>query len=147
MQGILAAAPLVFLTVWLVLISFSVELQLDDETTLNLGSYANWFAGFVAQSTAALVFVAACFLLPFSKIQRTYRSEREVVKRYFRSVVVEELNESERTALVSNRGGAEKFAVESSGARLKANIYRFKCGAILFAGCQYVASRLGLADY
>lgn len=103
MQGILAAAPLVFLTVWLVLISFSVELQLDDETTLNLGSYANWFAGFVAQSTAALVFVAACFLLPFSKIQRTYRSEREIVKRNFRSVVVEGLNESERAALVSNR--------------------------------------------
>lgn len=102
MQGILATAPLVFLTVWLVLISFSVELQLDDEITLNLGSYANWFAGFVAQSIAALVFVAACFLLPFSKIQRTYRSEREIVKRNTRSVVVKELNEIERTEHVSN---------------------------------------------
>lgn len=101
LQGTLAAAPLVFLTVWLVLISFGVEQRLEVETTLNFGRYANWFAGFVVQSIAALLFVATCFLLPFARVQRIYRSGREMVKNKLRSVVVEDLTEIERTEHVS----------------------------------------------
>lgn len=103
LQGTLAAAPLVFLTVWLVLISFGVEQQLEDSTTLNFDRYANWFAGFLIQSIAALLFVATCFLLPFARIQRIFKSEREKTKNEFRSTNLEELTEIERTEHISNQ--------------------------------------------
>lgn len=118
-QGILAAAPLVFLTVWLFLISFSIERQFEDASTLNFSSYSNWFAGFVVQSITALVFVAVCFLLPFAKIQRIYRSEHESEKRKVRSIADDELSELERTEHVSNLKALRKLPSSPVAPRLK----------------------------
>jgi len=100
-HGILAAVPLVFLTVWLFLISLGIEQPLGDEHMLSFDRYSNWSAGFLAQSIVALLFIFVCFIRPFATVQTAYRIELEKEKKAAGSVFLEELSKAQRAQHVS----------------------------------------------